>query len=98
MKGLPVVLNNGRNSMYSFDGEKALYLARKRDFQRSRQSETKQWRAWEDGAKVVKETEEEQDMRQRQVDREDATAGFDSAMETAYKGCRKDGSLKRITL
>ncbi len=98
MKGLPVVLNNGRKGMFGFDGEKALYLARKRDFQRSKLSETKQWQAWEAGAEVVKTTEEEQDARQRETERRDATAGFDTAMETAYKGCRKDGSLKRITL
>lgn len=83
---------------WSFEGQKASYYAKKRDYQRSKLSQGKRDRAWDDAGKLVKEAEDIQAKKDREVERKQKPEGRDEAMNTAISEMRQDMSIKKLVL
>mgnify|MGYP001562816873 FL=1 len=83
---------------YSFEDEKAVYEARKRDHLRSKLRPSKRALAKIEADELVdahiKLKKRETEMNDRNVNR----AVYDEAMESAIQGLRQDNSIKKIVL
>ena len=84
--------------MYSFKGEKRLLEARRRDFIRSRLPAGRRWRADDEAEVLYQEAVDEQDFKQRQLDWENKGKAYDGAMESATRGVKRDGSIKKFII
>jgi len=84
--------------MYSFDDEKTLREARKRDFLRSRLPAGRRWKAQDEAEEITANTTEDQKRRQSRRNRKDRDSVYDNAMETATQGCHRDKSIKQFII
>ena len=83
---------------FSFDDEKLLREARKRDFMRSRLPAGKRWRAQDRADEITIESTEDKKHRQKKQTRKDYDTAYDGAMESATRGCKDDKSIKSFII
>ena len=83
---------------YNFEGQKALYGAKKRDYLRSKLRQGVRDKAWNEAERVVDENKRKQEARDHEVDKKNKRVNYDNAMETTMESMQKDKSLKRFVL
>jgi len=86
------------SKMYSFNDEKMLREAKKRDFLRSRLPAGKRWKAKDEADVLTQEATDSKKQRQEKRNRIDRESAYDGATNSAIKGCQADKSIKSFII
>lgn len=81
-----------------FDSEKARHLAYRRDYQRSKLSQSKRWRADEEAEALVRQSEREQKRIDDELERKQMPEGRDEAMNTVIQDMHRNKSIKKFVV